>query len=372
MQRKLGRNDFAPRRAGLSRLAEPLRQRALRACSVAGSPQVLRISDAVRFVWSPGSNNANSAVLIDRASASAALTDPGTSGFLDVSRGKNLLLASIVRRERVEPRWLLLTHKHVDHVGNGVFRDRFETIYAHENAFGHLLDPGSWAEDMIRLAREGHGDFKNSSILKALSYIPGAARPSWFVWRSVVYGRGLEPFRRKEDGGLLTAYPKNRRLQLGSLDIDVLETPGHCPDEVTLVVNTEGKKVLIVGDIIRPQRGLRIDAVPSGYAPECDPDAFERSLALLLEQDADVVLPAHGKPIIGREEVLRVLDASLRTTRAIVAELEHLWSKHPDWRAQQIGNAAFKRLELWNNRLLCLDERTAWAASFYRQRKERQ
>lgn len=358
---------IAPRRAGLARLVEPARQFALRACGVAGQPEVLRISDTVRFVWTPGSNNANSVVFIDQKTSSLAFTDSGTSGFLDVSREKNLLLAGIARRECVEPRWLLLTHKHADHVGDGAFRDSLEAIYVHRNAFGHLLDPGSWAEDMILLAHEGRGDFKNNPFLKALSNIPGAARPAWWLWRSVVYGRGYEPFVRQEDGGLLVPYPHGGLLRLGNLEITVLETPGHCPDEVTLVVNTEDKKVLIVGDIIRPQRGLRIDAVPSGYAPECDPDAFEKSLLLLLEQNADVLLPAHGKPIIGREDVLRVLNASLRTTRAVVAELENLWTDHPDWTAQQIGSAAFSKLKLWHDQLLGLDERTAWAASVYRQ-----
>ncbi len=361
-------SSTAPRHAGLARFVEPARQLALRACGVAGIPQIDPITDTIAFCWTPGSNNPNSVLLIDRNTSSLAVTDPGTYGLLAVSREKNELMERFCRERRLDPRWCLLTHKHADHIGNGVFRDRLETVYAHESAFGHLLDPGSWVEDMIRLAQEGRGAFKNNPVLKALSDIPGAARPSWFAWRSVVYGRGYEPLLRKENRGLLSAYPKNGRLLLGGLDMDVYETPGHCPDEVALRVFSGGKMILIVGDIIRPQRGLPIDAVPSAYAPEGDPYAIVESLQMLLNQEADVILPAHGQPIIGREKVQRVLSANLAKTWEIITCLEHFWRTRPNCTAQQIGNAVFKCRGMRHEKLLGLDEQTAWAASVRRLR----
>ncbi len=85
------------------------------------------------------------------------------------------------------------------------------------------------------------------------------------------------------------------RVRVGSIDLDVLHTPGHTPGSVCLLARDTG--ILIAGDTLFPGGWGRVD-LPGG-----DPVAMVDSLARLERLDDDVrVLPGHGRATtIGRE-----------------------------------------------------------------------
>jgi hydroxyacylglutathione hydrolase len=85
------------------------------------------------------------------------------------------------------------------------------------------------------------------------------------------------------------------RIRVGSIDLDVLHTPGHTPGSVCLVARETA--TLFAGDTLFPGGWGRVD-LPGG-----DPEAMVASLARLERLDDGMrVLPGHGgATTIGRE-----------------------------------------------------------------------
>lgn len=87
------------------------------------------------------------------------------------------------------------------------------------------------------------------------------------------------------------------RVQIGSLDVQLLETPGHSPDSLSFLVHADGKPIaiftgdlLFVNDVGRPD--LRdADEDPSALAGKLYDSLFEKILTL---PDDVKVYPSHG------------------------------------------------------------------------------
>jgi len=87
------------------------------------------------------------------------------------------------------------------------------------------------------------------------------------------------------------------RIKLGSLDVELLETPGHSPDSLSFLVRENGRPValftgdlLFVNDVGRPD--LRdADEDPSALAGKMYDSLFQKILTL---PDEVKVYPAHG------------------------------------------------------------------------------
>lgn len=78
-----------------------------------------------------------------------------------------------------------------------------------------------------------------------------------------------------------------QRLKIGSIDVDVLLTPGHSPGHVAFHLPNE--KVLVGGDLIIGGSVGRTDL------PGADPDGFIRSLKRVTSLPRDTrLLPGHG------------------------------------------------------------------------------
>jgi glyoxylase-like metal-dependent hydrolase (beta-lactamase superfamily II) len=86
------------------------------------------------------------------------------------------------------------------------------------------------------------------------------------------------------------------RIRFGSIELDVLHTPGHTEGSVCLLASTE--RLLFTGDTLFAGGWGRTDL------PGASPDAMVESLARLAVLDADLaVLPGHGpRTTIGREQ----------------------------------------------------------------------
>lgn len=90
---------------------------------------------------------------------------------------------------------------------------------------------------------------------------------------------GLEPVDFQEDGVLVAP------LLLGSLTLEVLETPGHSPDSVCFYCPE--KKFLLSGDLLFDHNTGRAD-LPGGKGEELK-DSIERLSSL----DVDMLFPGH-------------------------------------------------------------------------------
>jgi len=70
-------------------------------------------------------------------------------------------------------------------------------------------------------------------------------------------------------------------------DIEVVSTPGHSTDSLTLLVATESGKIAICGDVFWKEGQPLVDPYAS------DPDALEKSRQTVLAS-ADWIIPGHG------------------------------------------------------------------------------
>jgi glyoxylase-like metal-dependent hydrolase (beta-lactamase superfamily II) len=83
-----------------------------------------------------------------------------------------------------------------------------------------------------------------------------------------------------EDGAL---------LRIGRHQIEIVHTPGHTPGCISILMETDGKRILFAGDIVSSQGRL-------GFinGPGFDLGDWKTSLKKLLELNIDVLLPGHG------------------------------------------------------------------------------
>jgi hydroxyacylglutathione hydrolase len=90
---------------------------------------------------------------------------------------------------------------------------------------------------------------------------------------------------------------KEGELTLSGEVFQVLETPGHSPGSVCIY--WPSRKALFAGDVIFEMGVGRTD-FPGG-----DGKALIQSIERLARLDAELILPGHGNPIVGRKRIER-------------------------------------------------------------------
>ncbi|MEA3471753.1 MAG: MBL fold metallo-hydrolase [Thermodesulfobacteriota bacterium] len=159
---------------------------------------------------------------------------------------------------------LVLTHCHIDHIGSApFFRDRFgSALVCHE------FDAGAIES----------GD-------------PVATAATWYDSEFPP-----TPLDRKltGDGGI---------LQFGDEEICWIHTPGHTPGSVSLYIDREGKRILFGQDIHGP-------FLPSFKS---DIEEWKRSMAKLLDLDADILCEGHFGIYRSKKSVKSYIKGYLRT-----------------------------------------------------------
>jgi len=189
----------------------------------------------VPFVVGPLATNCY--LLVCRDTGAAAIIDPGV--------GSEEELEAILReadRLGAEVRLIINTHGHPDHVsGNGPLKaETGAQVLIHE-ADAHML-----------------------------------IRPLW-PWPGL---RPLRPDRLLREGDV---------VQVGSLSLAVLHTPGHSPGSICLYERREG--VLFTGDTLFAGSIGRTDLPGSSF------EDMVRSLARLMDlPDRTAIWPGHGPP----------------------------------------------------------------------------
>ncbi len=181
--------------------------------------------------------------------AEAAVVDPGGDAHLIIEQ---------LRYRELTPRYILLTHGHIDHI---------EAVAEMKRAFPDAQLCIHRA-DAPMLCDEG-------AALAAWIHIP--LEP-------------CEPDRLLEDGDALT---------LGPDTIEVIHTPGHTPGGVALLVRREGQPAIVFSGDTLFAGGIGRTDFPGGRYQQLIESIRTRLFAL---PDDTLVYPGHGEPTTIGEE----------------------------------------------------------------------
>ena len=193
------------------------------------------------------------------------------------------------------------SHTHDDHVGDNW---QFDTIYSMDTDFSRQNAKGSSADAQAEIAPgEICGELPKSFDAAAYRTKP------WHISKYI------------HDGD---------KLDLGNRSIEVLSTPGHTPDALSLYDRASG--LLFTGDTYYP-------APIWLYRPETDLDAYAKSIQRLaaLAPQVKIVLGAHNIPV-APPTILPELVAAFSELRAGKATCT---PAGPSKRICNVGNFSF-------------------------------
>lgn len=183
----------------------------------------------------------------------AALVDAGIGASADA------ILANVdaagIARDRI--RMLVLTHAHPDHSGGAAaLRERLPelTIFASP-------DVASWI-------RAGDEDAMSLDVGKRSELYPADFRfPPCSVARELVEGD---------------------RVEIGALDVEVVETPGHADGHLSFLVETRAGRALFGGDLVFFAGQISLESTW-----DCRIQEYAASMRKLAGAEIDVLLPGH-------------------------------------------------------------------------------
>ena len=218
----------------------------------------------------------DSHVYVVASSGELAMIDTGT-GF-----GEDEIIAN-ARDDGLDLdslRHVLVTHGHLDHSGGAAgMRRRFGADVLATAPTADFLRRGD--EDAISL----------SAARRAGMYPPE-------------YRLTPTPVDRELHDG--------ERLSIGSLELEVLETPGHCAGHACFVLRGNGQTALFSGDMLAYGGAIALQNIW-----DCDVQAHMRSLERLRGLDVDMFFPGHLAFSLKRGQ--RHIDAALaRLDRLLV------------------------------------------------------
>ena len=213
--------------------------------------EVYKVAPSTYAIYEPHQSEETIGYLI-LGSQKAILLDTGM-GISDVRK----LVGELTKL----PIIVLNSHTHDDHVGGNW---QFETIYSMDTDFSRQNAKGSVEDAQAEIAAgEICGELPKG-------FDPGTYRTkSWHISKYI------------HDGEI---------IELGGRSIEILSTPGHTPDAITLFERANG--LLFTGDTYYP-------APIWLYRPETDLDAYAKSIARLaaLAPEVKVVIGAHNIPV---------------------------------------------------------------------------
>jgi len=213
--------------------------------------EVYKVAPSTFAIYEPHQSEETIGYLI-LGSKKAILLDTGM-GISDVHK--------LVSRLTQLPIIVLNSHTHDDHVGGNW---QFDTVYSMDTDFSRQNAKGSVEDAQSEIAPgEICGKLPN----------------------------GFDPSSYRTRPWTITKYIHDSEIiDLGGRSIEILSTPGHTPDAITLFDRANG--LLFTGDTYYP-------APIWLYRPETDFDAYAKSVARLaaLAPQVKVVIGAHNVPV---------------------------------------------------------------------------
>ena len=231
--------------------------------------EVYKVAPGTFAIYEPHQSEETISYLIVGAKR-AALFDTGM-GIAD--------LKSVVSKLTTLPIVVMNSHTHDDHVGDNW---QFETVYSMDTDFSRNDAKGSREDAQAEVAP---GEICGS--------LPKGFDPKAYVTR---------PWK-------ITSYIHDgQRIDLGGRTLEVIATPGHTPDSISLIDRANG--LLFTGDTYYPST-IWI------YRPETDLKAYGSSIRKLaaIAPEVKLVLGAHNVPV-AKPEVLPKLVTAFTAVRS--------------------------------------------------------
>jgi glyoxylase-like metal-dependent hydrolase (beta-lactamase superfamily II) len=234
-----------------------------------------------------------------------------TIGYLIVGEKRALLFdtgmgISDIKKVTAEltklPIIVLNSHTHDDHVGGNW---QFPFIFGMDTAFTRASAKGSRADAQAEIGK----DMLCGALPKNFAPAKYATKP----WKISLF---------VHDGF---------KINLGGRTVEVIATPGHTPDAISLLDRASG--LLFTGDTFYPGEIWL-------YRPETDFTAYLASVEKLaaLSSDVKLVLGAHNVPV-AQPSVLAQLDAAIRS---VLAGKVPAKSVNGDQAIYQVGEISFR------------------------------
>jgi glyoxylase-like metal-dependent hydrolase (beta-lactamase superfamily II) len=194
-------------------------------------------------------------------------------------------IRSVVSRLTSRPVVVLNSHTHNDHVGDNW---RFQFVYGMDTAFTRANAKGSREDAQAEIAP----DQICGELPKGFNPKTYATKP-WHI--SLLVHDGF-------------------KINLGGRTLEILSTPGHTPDAISLIDRENG--LLFTGDTYYP-------APIWLYRPETNLDAYVASVKRLaaLAPQVKLVLGAHNVPV-ARPDVLPKLVDAIQAVRSGKGEVK--------------------------------------------------
>lgn len=177
---------------------------------------------------------------------------------------RSILLKNLKKLHTEKINWLILTHTHFDHCENaGFFQKNFNC--------------------RVVVSEKGL-----SNVKRGYSPLPRGTNP----FSKIISGIGnhfltsLFHFERFEPDH---TYDEFFSFSIPGIDIELIATPGHSDDSISIIVNNE---VALVGDSMF---GVFKKSIFPPFAD--DPGEMVESWGKLLETDCHTFLPGHGREI---------------------------------------------------------------------------
>lgn len=225
--------------------------------------EVYKVAPAVFAIYEPHQSEETISYLIV-GGKKAALFDTGM-GISDLKKVTGEITSL--------PILVLNSHTHDDHVGDNW---QFDAVYAMDTDFTRQNAKGSRQDAQEEIAP----DQICGALPKGFNPKTYATRP----WKITSYIHGGD------------------RIDLGGRTLEVLATPGHTPDAISLLDRANG--LLFTGDTYYP-------ATIWLYRPETDLDAYDASIRRLaaLAPQIKTVLGQHNIPVAPPAVLMRLVPA---------------------------------------------------------------
>ncbi len=224
----------------------------------------------------------------------------GTDGVLVVDTGESKDQAAAVLAEirKITPKpiaGVVLTHHHADHVlGTSVFVSPEDAASGRVPIFGH--------SSLVKRYVDETGVTAELQAVRSLHMYGGALGPADRQGSNA----GIGPFLgRGESGFLAPTRTVDDRLEVtvAGIRLDLRYVPSEAESEIAAYL--PDRKILLSAEVVQDH------TLPNVYtirgARYRDPLAWVRSLDLLRSFEAEAMVLQHGPPVLGRDEVARVL-----------------------------------------------------------------
>lgn len=181
----------------------------------------------------------------------------------------------------------LHTHGHIDHIGGDhLLIEKFNAqIWASQEAIPFIIQQSP----LFLKLEKPHMIVNFKELFTA---------PAWFVKGIIRLTMG----RNRPVSNVKVLEPKSDPTETNFFPID---TPGHHAGHVGFY--NPDSEVFISGDILDPRYGMK----PLLSSPSSNFDLLKDTIGTMLEYSIKVLIPGHGSPIIGYENVQQGLKSAL-------------------------------------------------------------